>query len=823
MSSTADISTDQPGDTAEHAAADHAARTPEPGSRNRTASLATRIAAELSLQSRQVAAALALFAEGATVPFVARYRKEVTGGLDEVQLRDVLDRSEYLEELEDRRAAILKSIDEQGRLDDALRAKILAADTKQTLEDLYLPYKPKRRTRATIARERGLEPLAELIWEGAADDAAIEREASSCVDVDRGVADVEAALHGARDILAERVSEDAALRAWVRERTRAAGVVTSRSRGERDPATSKFADYFAFSQKLTEIPSHRVLAIRRGEAEEELSWTIEAPVEELTSGLTQRVVADRAAVRQVTLVAADAYRRLLSSSIEAELRLELKNRADEEAIAIFGANLEQLLLGAPAGERIVLGLDPGYRTGVKAALVSRTGAVLDTDTLYLHQEENFARAITRMVQQHGIELIAIGNGTASRETEALVKRTVQQLDSPRPQVLVVNESGASVYSASDIAREEMPDLDVSLRGAPSIARRLQDPLAELVKIDPKSIGVGQYQHDVNQARLKKRLDDVVETCVNRVGVEVNTASAPLLSYVAGVGHTVARNIVAARDQRGGFRSRRELLAVPRLGAKAFEQAAGFLRVRGGDHPLDATAVHPERYALVERMAADLGVPVAELVQNDALIDRIDLSRYITGDAGMPTLRDIADELRRPGRDPRDTFELPAFRDDVTAPKDLKQGMKLEGVVTNLVAFGAFVDIGVHQDGLVHVSQLADRFVKDPADVVKVGQKVSVTVLKVDLERNRIALSMVGAAVSTRRSDSPRRFATAELAARGHHRPSAGGAEQQDDRRPNEDLPASRRNKAKHGPKTTEPAPPKVPGKGDVAPNGMRFR
>lgn len=700
-----------------------------------------RIARELTLQPRQVAAALALFDEGATVPFVARYRKEATGGLDEVELRSILERSEYLEELADRRAVILKSIEEQGRLDEALRARIDGADTKQALEDLYLPFKPKRRTRATMARERGLEPLADLMWTGQADDAAVERAARSYVDATKGVADVDSALHGARDILAERIAEDASLRAWVRERTRATGIVTSRMRGERDPAASKFADYFAFSQKLTEIPSHRVLAIRRGEAEEELSWTIEARVDELTAVLIQRVTAKRAAVRELTLATTDAYRRLLAPSIEADLRVELKARADEDAIGIFGANLEQLLLSAPAGERIVLGLDPGFRTGVKVALVSRTGAVLETETLYLHQEDAFTRAIARLAKQHGVELIAIGNGTASRETETLVRRAIRQLDTPRPQVVVVNESGASVYSASDIAREEFPDLDVSLRGAPSIARRLQDPLAELVKIDPKSIGVGQYQHDVSQPRLRKRLEQVVETCVNRVGVEVNTASAPLLAYVAGIGGTVAKNIIAARDRRGGFRSRRELLEVPRLGAKAYEQAAGFLRVRGGDHPLDATAVHPERYALVARMAADLGVPVPDLVGDSALIDRIELTRYANDDVGLPTLRDIADELRRPGRDPRDTFEPPAFRPDVTEPKDLESGMKLEGVVTNIVAFGAFVDIGVHQDGLVHVSQLADRFVKDPSTIVKVGQKVSVTVMKVDLERNRIALSM----------------------------------------------------------------------------------
>jgi protein Tex len=718
-----------------------------------SSTLSARIAAELGLAAAQVEAALALFADGATIPFVARYRKEATAGLDEVQLRDVQERAAYLHELEDRRAAILRSIEEQGRLDDALRARIVAADTKQALEDLYLPYRPKRRTRATIARQRGLEPLAELMWAGTATDAEVEAAAAAFVtaaadaaaadvpDVAADVPDVAASLQGARDIIAERIAEDAAWRGWVRDRTRAAGTVVARARGAQDATTSKYADYFEFAQKLTDIPSHRVLAIRRGEAEDVLSWSVEAPVDELTAGLVRRVVAGRAPRRQLAQAAEDAYRRLLAPSIEVELRLELKTRADEDAIGIFGVNLEQLLLGAPAGGRVVLGLDPGFRTGVKLAVVSRTGAVLDTDTIYLHQTDAFARAVARHVERHGVELIAIGNGTASRETETAVKQVVRTLPEPRPQVVVVNESGASVYSASDVARDELPELDVSLRGAPSIARRLQDPLAELVKIDPKSIGVGQYQHDVNQTRLKKRLDDTVETCVNRVGVEVNTASVPLLSYVAGVGPTLARNIVALRDERGGFRSRRELLDVPRLGAKAFEQAAGFLRVRDGAHPLDTTAVHPERYALVERMAADLGVTVAELVRNDALIDRIEPGRYTSAEVGMLTLRDIIDELRRPGRDPRATFEPPAFRDDVTGLNDLQPGMRLDGVVTNLVAFGAFVDVGVHQDGLVHVSQLADRFVKAPGDVVHVGQKVTVTVLSVDPERRRIALSM----------------------------------------------------------------------------------
>jgi protein Tex len=768
-----------------------------------------RIAAELSLGPQQVAAALALLDDGATIPFVARYRKEATGGLDEVQLRAVQERADYIEELEDRRAAILKSISGQGRLDEALKQRILAADTKQALEDLYLPHRPKRRTRATIARERRLEPLADLIWQGAADDAAVERAAAAYVDPGREVPDAAAALQGARDILAERVAEDADLRAMVRERTRAEGVVTSRARGMQDAATSKFADYFEFSQRLTELPSHRMLAIRRGEAEEVLSWTIEAPVDALVAALARRVVTGRQALRHLAQVAEDAYRRLLAPSIEAELRLELKGRADEEAIGIFGSNLEQLLLGAPAGGRVVLGLDPGFRTGTKAAVVSRTGALLEADTFHLHQQENFARGVQRLIRQHGVELIAIGNGTASRETETAVRRVVRELAGPKPQVLVVNESGASVYSASDVAREEFPDLDVSLRGAPSIARRLQDPLAELVKIDPKSIGVGQYQHDVNQTRLRKRLDDVVESCVNRVGVEVNTASVPLLSYVAGVGPTLARNIVSARDQRGGFRSRRDLLEVPRLGAKAFEQAAGFLRVRDGEHPLDATAVHPERYALVERMAADLGVGVNELVRNDSLIDRIQLARYVSDDVGLPTLRDIVAELRRPGRDPRHEFEPPAFREDVTELKDLQVGMSLEGIVTNLVAFGAFVDIGVHQDGLVHVSQLADRFVKDPSQVVKVGDRVKVVVLAVDLDRSRIGLSM--------RKDAASLVQTCGGAAdAGGSR--GGGARQE--------RAGGRRKRAagagQAGQTRPQPPPAPAPGKGDVAPNGMRF-
>jgi uncharacterized protein len=756
-------------------------------------SLVQQVATELSLTPRQVAGALALFDEGNTLPFIARYRKEATGALDEVQLRDVRDRADYLRELADRRTAILKSVEEQGKLTPELTAKIEAAATKQALEDLYLPFKPKRRTRATIARERGLEPLADAIWSGMVSDANATAAAGGYVSEERGVPNAPDALQGARDILAERVAEDAAVRSWVRDTTRAAGVLRASAASGKEKEVSKFQDYYDFSEKLGTLPSHRVLAIRRGEAEGFLVWTIAAPVDEIVARLEGEVVKGRTAREQLKLVAADAYKRLLAPSIEVELRLELKARADEEAIAIFGMNLEQLLLAPPAGSRIVIGLDPGFRTGVKVAAVSRTGAVEATDTWYLHQPENFAAQLERLLARTGAELIAIGNGTASRETEALVRETLARSEHRgATTVVVVNEAGASVYSASDVAREELPELDVSIRGAVSIARRLQDPLAELVKIDPKSIGVGQYQHDVNQPRLKKRLDETVTSVVNRVGVEVNTASPSLLSYVAGVGPTLAQGIVKARDARGGFTARADLADVPRLGAKAFQQAAGFLRVRDGAHPLDATAVHPERYALVERMAAESGVPVAALLANDVKLDAIDLTRYVTDDVGLPTLRDIVAELRKPGRDPRKSFEPPKFRSDVSEPKHLREGMVLEGVVTNIVAFGAFVDIGVHQDGLVHVSQLADKFVRDPAEVVRVGDRVTARVMSVDLDRGRIALSM--------RSDAGAPRAKAE-----------GGPP------PNATRPPRRGPTRPKAPETFTPTP------GSVAPNGIRFK
>jgi uncharacterized protein len=745
-------------------------------SEQHAAPLSAVIASELKLAPRQVEGALALFDEGNTLPFIARYRKEATGGLDEIQLRDVRDRAQYLRELADRRAAILKSIEEQGKLDAELAARIDAAATKQALEDLYLPYKPKRRTRAMIARELGLEPLADLLWSGTRSDADLATDAAGYVSAEKEVPDVEHALSGARDILAERIADDADVRGEVRELTRAEGVMKSRVTTAKKDEVSKFQDYYDFAQPLRELPSHRTLAMRRGEDEGFLVCSVDAPVEKITGRLEQRFVAGSKAPTQMGLVVRDAYRRLLALAVEVDLRLELKGKADEEAIAIFGRNLEQLLLAPPAGERVVIGLDPGFRTGVKVAVLSRTGAVLTTDTWMLHPTDRDVASLLAAIAKFDPDLISIGNGTASRETETLVRDTLTDRKLARPQVVVVNESGASVYSASDVARDELPELDVSLRGAVSIARRLQDPLAELVKIDPKSIGVGQYQHDVSQPRLKQRLDEVVESCVNRVGVEVNTASVPLLSYVAGIGPTLAQNIVKTRDAKGGFRSRADLTDVPRLGAKAFEQAAGFLRVRGADNPLDASAVHPERYALVERMAGDLGVPLGALVGNDAELKNVKLERYVGDDVGLPTLKDILSELRKPGRDPREAFEPPAFRADVTEPRHLVPGMELEGVVTNIVAFGAFVDIGVHQDGLVHVSQIADRYVSDPNAVLSVGQKVKARVLSVDLDRNRIALSL------KREAGKP-----AEV----------------------------RRPKAPPAPKVHKP--------GDIAPNGMRFR
>jgi uncharacterized protein len=702
---------------------------------------ARHVARELALPVASVEAALRLFDEGNTLPFVARYRKERVGGLDEVQLRRLQRRAHAVAELEERRRTIVASVEEQGVLTPELRRSLEAASTRQALEDLYLPHRPRRRSRATTARERGLEPLARRIASGDLDDHGVRTMAERFVEPAGEVSDVDAALRGACDILGEELAEDAGLRGWARRRMEKQGTVVSRvRRGKKTlPGAAIFRDYFDRTEPLRAIASHRVLALRRGESEGILAWGIVAPEEVL-----QRIITHGRSLggarHLLGEMAADAWKRLIHPSLESELKGTLVEQAEDDAIRIFGVNLENLLLQPPAGERAVLGLDPGFRTGVKVAMVSNTGEVVATAVIHLHQAGRFDAELQRLVRAHEPDLIAVGNGTASRETEAAVRKA---MGGDGPPVVSVNEAGASVYSASELAGRELPDMDVSLRGAVSIARRLQDPLAELVKIDARSIGVGQYQHDVNQTRLGERLDHIVERCVNGVGVELNTASPALLSYVAGIGPTLAESLVRVRDARGGFESRRELLEVPRLGQKTFEQAAGFLRVRGGPQVLDATAVHPERYPLVERMARDLGVGVGDLVADEAHLTAVEsrFDRYTDEEVGLPTLRDIVDELGRPGRDPRDRFEPPAFREDVRKLTDLAPGMTLPGVVTNVVAFGAFVDVGVHQDGLVHVSQLGAGFVRAPADVVKVGQRVNVRVLSVDPERRRIGLSM----------------------------------------------------------------------------------
>ena len=703
------------------------------------------IAGQLELRPQQVERTLALSKEGATVPFIARYRKEMTGGLDEVQIQAVLDSARRLQELDDRRAAVVASIEQQGKVTAELGAALAGATTRAEVEDLYLPYRPKRRTRATIARERGLEPLADMIWSqrGRAGD---ERDAvTPFIDPAKGVPDAAAALAGARDICAERVAEDPALRGLARGAATGKGVlgadIAPARRGER----TKFDGYDGHSESLATAPSHRVLAMLRGEAEDVLRVRLLFPDDEITAGLTRRVVTKPQAPMAGELRAAvvDGWERLLRPSLESELRGMLKERADRAAIEVFGENLRHLLLAPPAGSRPVVALDPGIRTGVKVAVLDGTGRLLDTATLYAERGgEERARA-TRMlgelIDKHRPHLIAVGNGTGSREAEALSRAALDGGRSPLP-VVSVSEQGASVYSASAAARDELGSLDVSLRGAVSIGRRLQDPLAELVKIDPKSIGVGQYQHDVDQGALQKKLGEVVDSCVNAVGVDVNTASWQLLEHVSGVGPALARRIVEHRERHGAFTSRVGLRSVGGLGPKAFEQAAGFLRVRGRE-PLDDSAVHPERYKLVERMARDLGVGVRSLVGDAVLVRKIEWNRYVGGDVGQPTLLDILGELEKPGRDPRGDFSAPSFRDDLRTLEDVREGMVLEGVVTNVTGFGAFVDVGVHQDGLVHISELSTTFVRDPAQVVKVGDRLSVKVLGVDVERKRLSLSV----------------------------------------------------------------------------------
>jgi uncharacterized protein len=701
-----------------------------------------KIAEELELKPQQVLATVALLDEGATVPFVARYRKEATDSLDEVAITTIRDRIHKLRELDKRREAILNSLLERELLSEELKEKILAAEALTVLEDIYLPYRPKRRTRATVAREQGLEPLALklLAQEQNTDPLA---EAGAFVDPDKGVETIEHALAGARDIIAELVNEDQLAREKMRALYAEKGIFHARVVSGKEGEGSKYRDYFDWQEPASKAPSHRILAMRRGEKEGVLTLRVHPPEAEALTLLESLFVnGDGGASQQVRLAVQDSYKRLLSQSMETEIRKVTKERADKEAIRVFADNLRELLLAPPLGRKNVLAIDPGIRTGCKVVCLDQQGKLLNTDTIYPFTSEKSklesVAILGKLCEGHEVEAIAVGNGTGGRETEAMVRGMNLPGNIP---VIMVNESGASVYSASQVAREEFPDLDVSLRGAISIGRRLVDPLAELVKIDPKSIGVGQYQHDVDQQALKGSLDDVVISCVNGVGVEVNTASEQLLTYVSGLGPQLAKNLVEHRNEHGPFRSRGDLKKVARLGPKAFEQAAGFLRIRDGKNPLDATAVHPESYPVVQTMASDLGCSIMELLKAEELRQRIDPSKYVTETVGIPTLTDILAELAKPGRDPRERFEPFAFSGEVQNIDDLRPGMRLPGIITNVTAFGAFVDVGVHQDGLVHVSQLADRFVKDPRDVVKAQQQVTVTVLEVDLERKRISLSM----------------------------------------------------------------------------------
>ncbi|MCH7412565.1 RNA-binding transcriptional accessory protein [Belliella sp. R4-6] len=701
-----------------------------------------KIAEELNIKLKQVTDTIALLDEGATVPFISRYRKEVTGSLDEVQVAGIRDRALQLRELDKRRDAILKSIKEQGKLSDELEKKINGAETMSVLEDLYLPYKPKRRTKATIAKEKGLEPLATLIFEQTSIN--LETEAKKYIDESKEVPSSEEALQGARDIIAEWVNENVELRKKMRDLFINEGTFVSKVLPGKEAEAIKYKDYFDWSEPVKTAPSHRVLAMRRGE--KELFLMLDSCPEELSAiALMENVILEDAAntsVEQVRMAIKDCYKRLLKPSMETEVRLFTKKKADEDAIKVFAENLRQLLLAAPLGEKSVMAIDPGFRTGCKTVCLGPQGQLLSFDAIYPNEPQKrtaeSAATIRHLVEKHQIQAIAIGNGTASRETEAFVKA----IGLPKSVIVtMVNESGASIYSASDVAREEFPDQDLTVRGAVSIGRRLMDPLAELVKIDAKSIGVGQYQHDVDQTALKNSLDDTVMSCVNGVGVEINTASKQLLTYVSGLGPVLAQNIVAYRTENGPFKSRSEIKKVPRLGDKAYEQAAGFLRIRNAKNPLDSSAVHPERYELVEKMAKDIGAKLTDLMSSEELRSKIILKNYVSETVGLPTLQDIMDELSKPGRDPREGFELFSFQEGVNEMKDLKVGMKLPGIVTNITKFGAFVDIGVHQDGLVHLSHLADKFITDPNEVVTVNQKVEVTVMEVDIQRKRIGLSM----------------------------------------------------------------------------------
>lgn len=734
------------------------------------------IANELALHDKQVRSTLALLDEGATIPFISRYRKEMTGGLDEVQIAQIRDRSIQLKDLEKRKEVILKSLADQEKLTPELETAVREAETMARLEDIYLPYKPKRKTRASVARDKGLEPLAKLIL--LQDGTDISNEATKYLNSELGINTADDALAGARDIIAETIAEDAEVRAKTRQVFMEKGKFASRVVPDKEEQALKYKDYFDWSEPLKSAPSHRILAMRRGEKEELLYLDIVVEESDILPQLDHAYVHGAGeAATQVRMALLDGYKRLLRPAMETEVRVLTRQRADEEAIRVFAENARQLLLAAPLGQKRIMAIDPGFRTGCKTVVLDAQGRLLENTTLFIHassvaKAEEAKTIIHELVRKHEVEAIAIGNGTAGRETEQFVNA----LKLEGVLVVMVNESGASVYSASNVARQEFPDHDVTVRGAVSIGRRLMDPLAELVKIDPKSIGVGQYQHDVDQTKLQSALDDTVVSCVNAVGVELNTASRQLLAYVSGLGPATAQQIVNYRDTHGPFKNRESLKNVPRLGEKAFEQAAGFLRIRNADNPLDASAVHPERYALVEQIARDLGHGIGDLLADETLRKKIDLKRYVNDEVGLPTLKDIVAELAKPGRDPREQFEAFSFTEGVNSIADLRIGMKLPGVVTNITAFGAFVDIGVHQDGLVHLSQLANRFVKDPNEIVKVQQRVEVTVTEIDEKRNRIGLSM--------KSEQPTATKPAKKKAQGKRRT-------EDNRRPKEHDMASK--------------------------------
>ncbi|MFT4114003.1 Tex family protein [Silvibacterium sp.] len=712
--------------------------------KNLSPEVLAHIANLLELPLRSVVSVIELLDAGGTVPFIARYRKEQTGNLDEVQIRNIEEKLAYFRELEDRRETVLASIAEQGKLTDELKARIEKVLEKSELEDLYLPYKPKRRTKATVAREKGLEPLAQYLWAQEAGAQSLDEQLPAYINAELGVTNADEALEGARHIVAEWITEVAELRKALRQLMFDEGVVVSRKAPDAKDEQEKFKMYYEYREAAKLIPSHRMLAIRRGESENVLYFLIELEAERPLGLMRAHVLRAQQGdwTRQLELAIEDAWTRLLNSSIQAEIRLELKQRSDAEAIGVFRDNLFNLLLSPPAGPIAVLGIDPGLRTGCKIAVVDETGKMLAHDVIYPHTSKHgIAEAgekLTRLMQQHPVRAIAIGNGTASRETDSFVRSFLREKQIEDIFSVTVSESGASVYSASDIARQEFPDLDLTVRGAISIARRLQDPLSELVKVDPKSIGVGQYQHDVDQRQLNDSLEKVVESCVNRVGVDLNTASWTLLRYVAGVTERTAINIVQYRDLNGRFRSRAQLKDVTGVGPKTFEQAAGFLRIRGGEQPLDMTAVHPESYPVVEQISTMLGTSVEEIIKKPELLEKVDRSQLT---AGVFTLNDILEELRKPGRDPRDKFVAPSFHDEVHEISDLRDGMVLEGIVTNVTKFGAFVDIGVHQDGLVHISELSNKFIKDPSEAVKAGQIVKVKVLSADAKTKRISLSM----------------------------------------------------------------------------------